>query len=192
MSKVRKLSLFSGVFIKCLAGWLPSWWCCGLSHCVFGMFPFLISVCRVQQLPKCCIAEPLECWNCLGWRTCLHCCHFIHTVWVGLLVYLSWELSYYLDAKSWPHCTREELAESWQSCSGNHCLLDCGWSKVRLAATSKLSWSQVTACSLFVPHSSSGSIPPVFFLLPCNCQSWFFSHQHLMFLVRQTVPVRRY
>lgn len=149
MSKIRKLSLFSGVFIKCLAGWLPSWWCCGLSHCVFGMFPFLILVCRVQQLPKCCIADPLECWNCLGWRTCLHCCHFIHTVWVGLLVYLSWELSYYLDAKSWPHCTREELAESWQS-------LAVGITACWIVAGLRSGWQQ--------PASSAGAK-----LLPAPC-----------------------
>lgn len=115
MSKICKLSLFSSVFTKCLAGWLPSWWFCGLSHCDFGMFPFLISVCSVQQLPKCCIAEPLECWNCLGWRTCLLQPFHTHCLsWSSGLSILR-ELSYHLDAKSWPHYTWEELAESWQS-----------------------------------------------------------------------------
>lgn len=41
----------------------------------------------------------------------------LHTLFelIFFLVYFSWELSYCLDAESWPHCTREALAESWRS-----------------------------------------------------------------------------
>lgn len=42
------------------------------------------------------------------------CCHFTHAVWLRLLAYLFWELSYHLDANSWPDCMQEALAESWQ------------------------------------------------------------------------------
>ena len=42
------------------------------------------------------------------------CCRFTHTVWLGV-AYLFWELSYHLDANSWPDRMQEALAESWQS-----------------------------------------------------------------------------
>lgn len=72
------------------------------------------------------------------------CCHFTHTIWVGLLVYLSWELSYHLDAKSWPHCTWEALAESRWSCAGEIAAcwivagLRSGWEHPASSAGAKL------------------------------------------------------
>lgn len=92
------------------------------------------------------------------------CCHFAHIVWVDLLSGL-FLLRAFIPFGCWklaPLHTRGTGRELVELCSGNGCLLDYSWSKVRLAAPSKLSWSQVTVCSLFVPHSSSGSIPESF------------------------------
>lgn len=186
MSKICRLSYFQvSILSATWKGWLSSWWCCGLAHGEFGTFPFLVSVCGVQHLPKCCLAERLECWNCLGWSTCLllpfptHCLSCSSGLFIlrAFMLFGWWKLAL-LHTRG----TGREL--QWES-------LDRGSSKVRLAPPSKLSWSQVTVCSLFVPHSSSGSIHLVFFWLLCNCQRCFFSHQPLMLLVRQTVPVRR-
>lgn len=88
------------------------------------------------------------------------CCHFTHTVWVGLLVYLSWELSYHLDAKSWPHCTQEALAEIWWSCAVGMAAcwitasLRSGWQHPASSAGAKL----VSALCLCHTHHQRASL----------------------------------
>lgn len=120
----------------------------------------------------------------LAWR-----CHFTRTVWLGLLAYLFWEFSSHLDANSWPRRMQEAVAESWQGVAACWIVagLRSGWHHPK-----NLSWSQVTVCPLFVPHSSSGNVHLAFFWLLCNCQNCFFSPSLLVFLVRHIVPVRRY
>lgn len=100
-------------FFKWQRGLFSFWWFCGLSHCEVGVDHFLLSAHSVQQLLTCCTtklsAETASAGELLAWR-----CHFTHTVWLGLLAYLFWELSYHLDANSWPDRMQAALAESWQ------------------------------------------------------------------------------
>lgn len=121
------------------------------------------------------------------------CCHFTHTVWVGLLVYLSWELSYHLDAKSWPHCTQEALAESWRSRAVGIAAcwivagLRSGWHHPASSAGAKL----LSAPCLCHTHPQGASASS-FSCSHGTVKTAFFPTRLLLFLARQTVPVRRY
>lgn len=125
-------------------GWISSWWFCGLSHCECGMDHFSLSVCSIQQQLPCRSTEALSAETASAGKLLPWCCHFTHTVWLGLLAYLFWELSYHLGADSWPTGVREALAESWHNCVTGIAAcwvvagLRSGWHHLTTSAEAKL------------------------------------------------------